>query len=68
VFAQVLERACRLQLLAESSGVPYAWSSELDVRLKQDFIYADLSVRSYWDYAVRRVGRVWPESLTWPKN
>ena len=68
VFAQVLERACRLQLLAESSGVPYAWSSELDVRLKQDFIYADLSVRSYWDYAVRRVGRAWPESTTWPTN
>ncbi|MFC4857359.1 class II aldolase/adducin family protein [Actinophytocola glycyrrhizae] len=68
VFAQVLERACRLQLLAESSGVRYAWSTELDVKLKQDFIYADLSVRSYWDYAVRRVGREWPESLTWPKN
>jgi L-fuculose-phosphate aldolase len=66
IFAQVLERACRLQLMAEGAGVTYAWSSELDVKLKQDFIYADLSVRSYWDYAVRRVARAWPESAGWP--
>ncbi|SDM23146.1 class II aldolase/adducin family protein [Allokutzneria albata] len=65
VFAQVLERACRLQLAAESSGVPYTWSTEWDVTLKRDFIYADLSVRSYWDYAVRRVNRHWPETASW---
>lgn len=65
VFAQVLERACRLQLLAEQSGVPYTWATDTDVALKRDFIYADLSVRSYWDYAVRRVQRVWPEATTW---
>ncbi|MFG2774655.1 class II aldolase/adducin family protein [Streptomyces sp. NPDC048350] len=65
VFAQVLERACRLQLTAESTGVPYTWSTEQDVAAKQDFIYADLSVRSYWDHAVRRVGRHWPETLDW---
>jgi L-fuculose-phosphate aldolase len=65
VFAQVLERACRLQLLAQQSGVPYVWSTDEDVALKRDFIYADLSVRSYWDYAVRRVGRVWPEAAEW---
>ncbi|MER5258577.1 MULTISPECIES: class II aldolase/adducin family protein [unclassified Streptomyces] len=65
VFAQVLERACRLQLLAEQSGTPYTWASEADVALKRDFIYADLSVRSYWDYAVRRVRGVWPEAASW---
>ncbi|WP_181763925.1 class II aldolase/adducin family protein [Streptomyces albidus (ex Kaewkla and Franco 2022)] len=65
VFAQVLERACRLQLLAEQSGQSYHWSTETDVRLKRDFIYADLSVRSYWDYAARRVARVWPEAADW---
>jgi L-fuculose-phosphate aldolase len=66
IFAQVLERACRLQLLAQSATVPYASSSELDVKLKRDFIYADLSVRSYWDYAVRAVVRRWPECADWP--
>ncbi|WP_412543370.1 class II aldolase/adducin family protein [Longispora sp. K20-0274] len=65
VFAQVLERACRLQLLAESSNARYSWSSDVDVALKRDFIYADLSVRSYWDYAVRRVNRVWPQTAHW---
>lgn len=67
VFAAVLERACRLQLTAEGIGVPYAWSNERDIALKRDFIYADLSVRSYWDYAVRRVGRAWPECEEWPR-
>ncbi|MFE2754350.1 class II aldolase/adducin family protein [Actinosynnema sp. NPDC059335] len=66
IFAQVLERACRLQLLAEGAAGKYEWSTDADVKLKQDFIYADLSVRSYWDYAVRRVGRVWPETTRWP--
>jgi L-fuculose-phosphate aldolase len=65
VFAQVLERACRLQLLAEQAGVSYTWSTDADVALKRDFIYADLSVRSYWDYAVRRVRRAWPDLSTW---
>lgn len=65
IFAQVLERACRLQLVAENSAAKYAWSTDRDVMLKRDFIYADLSVRSYWDYAVRRVVRTWPEAAHW---
>jgi L-fuculose-phosphate aldolase len=65
IFAQVLERACRLQLIAESTAASYTWSSARDVALKRDFIYTDLSVRSYWNYAVRRVGRAWPESTRW---
>lgn len=65
VFAQVLEHACRLQLIAEQSGVPYAWSNAADVDAKRDFIFADLSVRSYWDWAARRVARTWPEAATW---
>lgn len=65
IFAQVLERACRLQLAALSTGLAYHYSSSEDVRLKQDFIYADLSVRSYWDYAVRRAVRRWPEAEQW---
>ncbi|MEV7966480.1 class II aldolase/adducin family protein [Sphaerisporangium sp. NPDC088356] len=68
VFAQVLERACRLQLEAERTGVPYASSSAADVELKRDFVYADLSVRSYWDYAVRLVCRRWPDSAEWGRE
>ncbi len=65
IFAQVLERACRLQLAAHAVGTDYHVSSSRDVALKQDFIYADLSVRSYWDYAVRRTVRRWPEAEQW---
>jgi L-fuculose-phosphate aldolase len=65
VFAQVLEHACRLQLLAEQSGVAYRWSNATDVDAKRDFIFADLSVRSYWDWAARRVARNWPEAAAW---
>jgi len=65
VFAQVLEHACRLQLIAVGAGVPYTWSNDRDVALKRDFVYADLSVRSYWDYAVRRVVRRWPDCAQW---
>jgi L-fuculose-phosphate aldolase len=65
VFAQVLEHACHLQLIATGTGVPYTWSNDRDVALKRDFVYADLSVRSYWDYAVRRVVRRWPECGQW---
>jgi L-fuculose-phosphate aldolase len=65
VLAQVLEHACRLQLLAEGTGTPYTWSDDRDVALKRDFVYADLSIRSYWDYAVRRVVRTWPECAKW---
>jgi L-fuculose-phosphate aldolase len=65
VFAQVLEHACHLQLIAVGTGVPYTWSNDRDVALKRDFVYADLSVRSYWDYAVRRVVRRWPECGQW---
>lgn len=67
IFATVLERACRLQLLAESSGARYTSSSLQDVQLKRDFIYADLSVRSYWDHSVRRVRRACPETSSWPR-
>ena len=65
VLAQVLEHACRLQLAAEACGAPYHWSSGQDVALKRDFVYADLSVRSYWDHSVRRVARRWPECAQW---
>ena len=65
VLAVVLERACQLQLLAESTGKPYAVSSLVDVQGKQDYIYSGVSVKSYWDHAVRRTRREHPEVATW---
>jgi len=65
VLAIVLERACQLQLLAESTGKPYAASSVADVEGKQDYIYSGVSLKSYWDHAVRRARRVHAEVATW---
>jgi len=56
VAAQLLERACQLQLLAESLPHGYHSSSPEDVEAKREFNFADLSIRSYWDYLARRFG------------
>jgi L-fuculose-phosphate aldolase len=65
VLAQVLERACRLQLLAEASGAAYAVSTDDDVSRKRDYIYSDTAVKSYWDYCVRLVKQTWKEVESW---
>ncbi|WP_215545431.1 class II aldolase/adducin family protein [Amycolatopsis sp. CA-230715] len=65
IFALMLERACRLQLTALATGRDFATSSELDVEAKREFVFADLSIRAYWEHARRRVLRTFPESKTW---
>jgi L-fuculose-phosphate aldolase len=61
VYAQLLERACELQLKAETIPGGYHSSSDEDVEAKREFNFADLSVRSYWDWCSSRVLRLWPE-------
>jgi L-fuculose-phosphate aldolase len=65
VHSHTLERACRFQLMAEQVPGGYHSSSLEDVEGKRAFIYADLSVRSYWDYCVGQVQRRWPEAAEW---
>jgi L-fuculose-phosphate aldolase len=65
VLAQVLERACRLQLLAEGTGAPYRASSADDVAAKQAYVYGDPAIKSYWEFCVRQVRRTWPEAARW---
>jgi L-fuculose-phosphate aldolase len=65
VLAQVLERACRLQILAESTRTSYHVSGEADVRQKCAYIYSDTAVKSYWDYCVRLVKQLWKETESW---
>ncbi|MBF6352954.1 class II aldolase/adducin family protein [Nocardia higoensis] len=67
VFALMLERACRLQLDALASGRPFATSNALDVAAKREYIFADLSVRSYWEHTRRRVHRLHPETTEWSR-
>lgn len=65
VYAHTLERACRLQLLAEQVPSGYHSSTPEDVAGKNEFIYGDLAVRSYWDWCAGQVGRRWPETRQW---
>ncbi|MFF2554233.1 class II aldolase/adducin family protein [Nocardia sp. NPDC058058] len=65
VFALMLERACRLQLDALAAGRAYSVSNAIDVIAKRDFIFADLSVRSYWEHTQRGVRREHPEIESW---
>lgn len=65
VHSHTLERACRFQLMAEQIPGGYHSSSLEDIEGKRAFIYADLSVRSYWDYCVGQVQRHWPEAAGW---
>lgn len=55
ILALLLEKACKLQLLAESLKQSYSVSSNEDVESKKGYIYNDTSIKSYWDYCVRRL-------------
>jgi L-fuculose-phosphate aldolase len=65
VLAQVLERACRLQVIAEGTGAKYHTSTPEDVTKKHNYIYSDTSVKAYWEYCVRRVKQVWKDTEAW---
>jgi len=65
ILALVLERACRLQLLAEAARCEYHVSSASDVEGKQRFIFSRTSIKSYWDHSIRRVQQAWPETREW---
>jgi L-fuculose-phosphate aldolase len=65
VLSMVLERACRLQLIAEGARVSYRVSSDSDVRAKQDYIYGDVALKSYWDYCVRLVKQTCEDARSW---
>ena len=66
VFAQMLEHACHLQILASQSKAEFHWASDMDVQAKQEFSFSDLSVRSYWDWSMRRVLREMKDVNDWP--
>jgi L-fuculose-phosphate aldolase len=68
VLAVMLERACEVQLLAESVRRPYRTSSNEDIAAKRRFIYSDVALRTYWDHAADAVRRRHPEALSWTRG
>ncbi|TCJ97675.1 class II aldolase/adducin family protein [Nocardia alba] len=65
VAAQLLERACELQIKALATGVKFFHSSSADIEAKNDYIYSDLAVKSYWDYRVRDIKERSPHVREW---
>jgi L-fuculose-phosphate aldolase len=65
ILALLLERAARLQILAEGSGAVYASASEIDVERKRGFVYSSTAIKAYWDYCVRRIQIDQPETVAW---
>lgn len=53
--AIVLERACRVQLLAEAMGGPQAWTDPQEAQIKKERIYSASAMENAFGYYVRRV-------------
>lgn len=56
--AVVLERACRVQLLAEMAGGPRAWTDPVEAEIKKQRIYHPGAMERAFEYYVRRVRRL----------
>jgi L-fuculose-phosphate aldolase len=56
VLAVMLERACALQL--KVAALSPSGSPESDVSEKNEFIFSDIAMRTYWDYFLRKLHRV----------
>lgn len=54
--AVLLERACRMQLMASSAGDLVAWSSDDEALSKRDHCYPPELLAQAWAYLVRRLG------------
>ena len=54
MMAVLLEKACKVQLLAEQAGGAKASTGLEEARAKRDRIYAPASLRTAFDYCVRR--------------
>ncbi|MEU3010162.1 class II aldolase/adducin family protein [Nocardia asteroides] len=55
MYAVLLERACRTQLLAAGAGGPRVWSDEDEVRFKRDQVWNPAQLDAGWRYLTRRV-------------
>lgn len=52
--AVLLEKACKVQLLAEQAGGPQAATDPAEARIKRERIYAPASLQAAFEYCVRR--------------
>lgn len=65
IFSLMLERACKLQIMAESLSRPYSVTKVDELERKRKYIYSDVSIKTYWDYCVDRIRRRYSELEPW---
>lgn len=65
VLTLMLERACKLQWMAEALKTPYRISPDGELGPKRRFIYSDVALKSYWDHSVDAILRRWPDTADW---
>jgi L-fuculose-phosphate aldolase len=65
VLTLMLERACKIQLLAQSTGRTYRVTRADEVDKKRDYIYSEIAFRNYWNHASQAAARVFPEVKNW---
>nr|WP_297542556.1 class II aldolase/adducin family protein [Amycolatopsis sp.] len=54
MYAVLLERACRTQLMAMAAGGPVRWSDEAETRFKREQVWNPGQLRAGWGYLVRK--------------
>ncbi|WP_228540218.1 class II aldolase/adducin family protein [Nocardia sp. XZ_19_385] len=54
MYAVLLERACRTQLLAQAAGGPNIWSREAETRFKQEQVWNSTQLDAGYQYLLRR--------------
>ncbi|KZB83034.1 class II aldolase/adducin family protein [Amycolatopsis regifaucium] len=54
MYAVLLERACRTQLMAIAAHGPARWSDELETRFKRDQVWNPGQLHAGWEYLVRK--------------
>ena len=54
MYAVLLERACRTQLMALAAGGPVRWSDETETRFKRDQVWSPAQLHAGWAYLVRK--------------
>jgi L-fuculose-phosphate aldolase len=55
--AMILERACRMQLLAMAAGPLKLWSSDEEALAKRPNCYSDRLLHQAWDYLARKAAK-----------
>lgn len=57
MYAVLLERACRTQLMALAAGVPKVWSDPVEAEFKREQVWNPAQVHAGYQYLVRKAER-----------